>query len=191
MMDADGTFRRLRGALGNAVVWGAGWASLALAVFAALKVTGILPASVHLLDAIGMSVKFGFMGGIAGGAFSAFIGVVYRGRRLSEISPVRFGIGGGLMAGIFVPAFLQTMNLLSGGGLVPMGLVADDALWSAVFGAVVAGGSLKLAQRADPLLPGGRRQDRPGLPGSGHRPAWEEARDLRPREAPARRSAED
>lgn len=47
--------------------------------------------------------------------------------------------------------------------MVPMALVLDDALLAALFGAVAAGGSLKLAQRADPLLP---RSDQPGLIGS-------------------------
>jgi len=31
--------------------------------------------------------------------------------------------------------------------------VLDDALWTAVFGGVVAGGSLRLAQRADAIAP--------------------------------------
>ena len=50
------------------------------------------------------------------------------------------------------------MNWFSGDGLVPWALVLDDGLWTAVFGGVAAGGSLKLAQHADTLL-SGRSQD--------------------------------
>lgn len=188
-MNADSIFTRLRAALGNAVVWGAGWAALGLAAFAALKVTGNLPASVIWLDGLLIAARFGFMGGIVGGAFSAFVGLLYRGRRLAEISAVRFGIGGGMLAGVFVPAFLQTMNLLSGDGFVPMGLVLDDIPYAAVFGAIAAGGSLYLAKRAQTMLPGGIGAQ-PGLLASGERLAadgW----DARRSGAPAWRGAGD
>ena len=163
-MNAHNFSRPLRGALGNAVVWGVGWSALAFAVFAVLKVAGFLPAGVIWLDALVIAPKLGMMGGLAGGAFSLAIGGLYRGRRLSDLSALRFGAAGGIMAGVFVPLFLQTMNVLSGGGLVPMGLVLDDALLAALFGAAAAGGSLKLAQRAEPLLP---KQVQAGLVRSG------------------------
>lgn len=163
-MDGDSIFRRLRGAVGNALVWGVGWAALGIAVFAGLKVSGALPESARWLDSLLIAARLGFAGGITGGAFSLFIGLVYRGRRLSDIPAVRFGVGGGILAGVFVPAFLQTMNVLSGGGPVPMALVLDDALLAALFGGVAAGVSLKLAQRAE--LSGGSG-GRPGLLGGG------------------------
>lgn len=164
-MDADNIFRRLRGAVGNAVVWGAAWSACALAVFAALKVAGTLPASVIWLDSLLVAARFGLIGAIAGGAFSLVIGLLYRGRRLSAISWVRFGIGGGIMAGLFVPGFMTVARLLSGDAPLPLGDMLSDALMAAAFGAVAAGGSLKLAQRAQTLLSGGS-QDRPGLLGS-------------------------
>ena len=82
--------------------------------FATLKVTGILPAEASWLDAIAIAAKLGIIGGVAGVAFSAVVGLLYRGRRLSDISAMRFGVGGGIMAGLFVPVFLQAMNLLYG-----------------------------------------------------------------------------
>lgn len=176
-MDADNIFKRLRGAVGNALVWGAGWSASALVVFAGLKLAGVLPESVLWIDSLLVAARFGFVGGIAGGAFSLVIGLLYQGRRVPDLNPVRFAIGGGIMAGLFVPAFLQAMNLLSGGGMVPMELVADDGLMAALFGAVAAGGSLKLAQLADPVLRGGSLAQ-PGLLAGGERmvpdaaPAW-------------------
>jgi hypothetical protein len=145
--------KRLRGALGNALVWGVGWLTVGVVVLTTLRVVGVL--TFPWVDLVAFAVRMGIVGAVAGGAFSVAIGLLYHGRRLSEISWVRFGIGGGLVTGMFVPLFLQTMNLLSGDGLVPWELVLDDGLWTAVFGGVMAGGSLKLAQLGDTLLPGG------------------------------------
>ena len=150
MPSAD-SFRRLRGAVGNALVWGGGWSTFAFAVFAILRLAGIWE-SISWVEGLGVAIKFGVIGTIAGGVFSVVIGLAYHGRRLSEISWVRFGIGAALFTGLFVPLFLQMMNLLSGGGLVPWNLVLDDSLWTSVFGGVAAAGSLKLAQRADTAL---------------------------------------
>lgn len=151
----SGTKRSLRAAFGNALLWGGGWAALGFVAFNVLLAAGYLPATLWWADGLMIAAKFGMIGVLAGGAFSAAIRLLYRGRRLSQISSVRFGIAGGLVAGVFVPLFLQTMNLLSGDGAVPMGLVLDDAVWAALFGAAAAGGSLKLAQHADAVLPGG------------------------------------
>ena len=169
-MGTDGSIRRLRGAVGNALVWGAGWFALALSAFAALHVVGMVPETVSWLDAVGMAIRIAVIGTVSGGAFSTVIGLLYRGRRLSEISPVRFGVAGGVVTGVFVPLFLQAMNLLSGDGMVPMALVLDDAVWTAVFGGVAAGATLRLAQRADRALPAGSRDGLGRLEG-GERPA--------------------
>lgn len=152
-MNMENTIRRIRGAVGNAVVWGTAWAGLGLVAFAALKLTDTLPASVSWLDSLVIAGRLGMVGGIAGGAFSAFIGLVYRGRRLAEISAMRFGAGGGLMAGLFVPAFMTFGRLVSGDGFLPLQPLLVDGLLATVFGGVAAGVSMKLAQRADPLLP--------------------------------------
>jgi len=137
-------------------VWGVGWVTAGVALLATLRVVGVF--SFSWVELLGFAIRLGIVGAVTGGAFSVVIRLFYHGRRLSDISWVRFGIGGGLVAGLFVPVFLQTMNLLSGDGLVPWELVLDDGLWTAVFGGAVAGGSLKLAQLADTLLPG-RSQD--------------------------------
>lgn len=160
--------RRLRGALGNALVWGAGWFVAGLALFATLRLVGVLPASVTWTEVLEYAVRAGIVGVAAGGAFSLVIGLLYRGRRLSEISWVRFGIAGGVVTGIFVPLFLQAMNLLSGDGLVPWELVLDDGVWTAAFGGVAAGGTLKLAQLGESEHPGGGR-DRLEAPGGAER----------------------
>ncbi len=171
-------FRRLRGALGNALVWGAGWFVAGLALFAGLRVVGVLPPSFSWVEVFEYAVRAGIVGVAAGGAFSIVIGLLYRGRRLSEISWVRFGIAGGVVTGLFVPLFLQAMNLLSGDGLVPWELVLDDGLWTAVFGGVAAGGTLKLAQLGETGLPDGTR-DRLEDPEGAKRLASTEEREPR------------
>jgi hypothetical protein len=118
-----------------------------------MRIIDNIPLGSALLDGLGMGIRIGVMGAIAGAAFFAFISVAYRGKRLSEISWPRFGIGGSIVAGLFVPGFLQTMNLLSGGGLVAWHLVLDDFLLAAFFGGITAAGTMLLAQRDEAAHP--------------------------------------
>lgn len=104
------------------------------------------------LDALGLAACFGVVGGVAGGAFAGVLSLAFRGRRLSELSWVRLGLAGAIVAAVFVPLFLQTMNLLSGDGLVAWNLVLDDAIWTSVLGGSAAAGSLWIAQRSEGLL---------------------------------------
>ena len=153
-MDGDSIFRRLRGAVGNALVWAGGWFVLGFAGFSALLLTGQLSETMWWADGLLVGARFAVVGAIAGGFFSSAIGLLYRGRRLSEISWARFGIAGAVVTGLFVPVFFQAMNLLSGDGFVPMTHVLDDVPWVAAFGGVAAAVSLWMAQRADAALPG-------------------------------------
>ena len=147
-MSGHDRFRPLRGAMGNALLWGLGWCLAGLVIVAALLLAGVLPRD-SWAAGVGLAIKMGFWGGLAGGVFSSVIRLAYRGRRLSEISWVRFGLVGGIVTGAFVPVCLQALNVLSGDGPIAWHLVLDDGLWTAVFGAAAAGGSLKLAQRVD------------------------------------------
>ncbi|HEX2079380.1 MAG TPA: hypothetical protein VHG08_16765 [Longimicrobium sp.] len=156
-MNVESIVRRLRGAVVNAVVWGAAWFGLTVASFAAVRVTGAALEGVSLLDAIFVGMRAGVIGGVAGGAFSVFISLFYGGRRLSAISPVRFGGGGGIVAGLFVPAFFVTANLLSGQRLPALELVTYGGM-AALFGGVAAGASMWFAQRAETWSIGGPDQ---------------------------------
>jgi len=151
-MSVDGRFRRIRGALGNALVFAVGWSIAAFATWVVLRQARLVP-PLSVLDGIGMSLRFGVMGFITGAAFPSIMRLAYRGKRLSEISWVRFGIVGGIVTGLFVPAFMQTMNVLSGDGMVPLALIGSDIVLAAGFGAGVAALSLKLAQYADRRFP--------------------------------------
>jgi len=152
-MSDETRFPRLRAAFRNAVVWGVGWGAFGTVVATAMRLADRIPLGGAILDGLGMGIRIGFMGALAGTAFFAYIAAAYRGKRLSEISWVRFGIGGAIVCGLFVPAFLQTMNLLTGGHLVPWNLVFDDLIFSAAFGGITAAGTMLLAQRYDAAYP--------------------------------------
>jgi hypothetical protein len=149
MMIPEGTVTRLRATFRNSVVWGVAWGTLGTIVASAMRMSDGIPFGKALIDGLGMGIRIGIMGGIAGAAFFAFIGLAYRGKRLSEISWLRFGIGGAIVAGVFVPSFLQAMNLLSGGRLVPWHLITDDIILSTAFGGITAAGTMLLAQRGE------------------------------------------
>jgi hypothetical protein len=152
-MSNENRFTRLRATFRNSLVWGVVWGTFGSAVATAMRLIDKIPFGNALLDGLGMGIRIGFVGAIAGAAFFAFISVAYRGKRLSEISWLRFGVGGAIVAGLFVPAFLQTMSLLSGGGLVPWHLVWDDFVYSALFGGITAAGTMILAQRDEAAHP--------------------------------------
>ena len=150
--------RRLHGAFRNAAVWGAAWFTLAAVVTIGLRLGDGIHPGIALGDALVTGIRVGIMGGVAGTAFAAFISLFYRGRRLSEISWVRFGLGGGMLTGVFVPTFLILGNLLSGDGFPVLAHVLDDGLYAAVFGGISAGGSMWLAQRAGALSSAAQEQ---------------------------------
>jgi hypothetical protein len=161
-MSDENVVRRVTGAVKNAVVWGVAWFALAFAAILGLRTLGVVvPSYIDWLDAMGMAIRIGVMGGITGGAFSLFISQFYHGRRLSQISWTRFGLGGAIVAGLFVPTFLVMANLMTGGGLLPFDAIRGDIVMAALFGGIAAGGSMWLAQRAE-AAPDARRRERAG-----------------------------
>ena len=155
-MSLDDLLRRLRGAFGNAVVWGAAWFTVAFVVATLLFVLGVIDGrGSPLLALLGLPIRIGLAGFFAGGLFSLVISLVYGGRRLADINWVRFGIGGGLAVALLMPPLYQLLNILSGTGPIPWRLLLDDVPWMSVMGGVAAAGTLKLAQYAERLRLGG------------------------------------
>jgi hypothetical protein len=152
-MPDENKVRRLRAVFRNALTWGATWGVLGTVVASLMRLSDKIPFGHALLDGLGMGIRIGVVGAITGAAFSAFISFAYRGKRLAEISAARFGIGGAILGGLFVPAWLETMSVLTGGGFIPLNLVADDFVFSAVFGGITAAGTIILAQRHEAKNP--------------------------------------
>lgn len=149
-MNAESIVRRLAGAAKNGVVWGGAWFGLAFTTILGLRAAGlVVPPEIGVLDAVGMSIRVGIVGGMAGGAFATFISLFYRGRRLSEISRTGFALGGAVVAELFVLAFFALGPLLSGDAFPPLDDILSDLVIAAVFGGIAAGASMWLAQRAD------------------------------------------
>jgi hypothetical protein len=159
---SDDRFRRLRAVMRTAVTWGVAWAAAGGALVTAISLfdPGLRVESlaerlgIATLSGIAWSVRFGIAGAAMGTVFSSVIRLGYRGRRLADISPVRFAMLGAVVGGVGVPLYLQTMNVLFGDGPIAWRFVLDDALWATVFGAAAAAGSIVLARRADALSVG-------------------------------------
>lgn len=167
--------RRLTGAVKNGVVWGVTWSALAFVTILGLRTLGVVVrAEITVLDAIGMAIRVGIAGGLAGGVFALFVSRFYRGRRLSGIHPVRFGVGGAVVAGVFMVAFFTLPRLLSGEGLQPLGDIVSDLIIAAAFGGIAAGASMWLAQRTEGRSIGG--PDEHGHLRGGPVPGMEEMR---------------
>ena len=175
---SENTIRRVRAALRTALTWGAAWGAIGAALSAVVALFDRSPAIDSLPERVGMAllaglswgVRFGLAGAVVGAVFAIAIGLQYRGRRLADISPARFAFLGAVVGGVGVPLYLQAMNVLFGDGPIAWGLVTDDGVWAAAFGAVAAAGSILLARRADARAPDARPDelDRPddldGLP---------------------------
>ena len=142
--------RRLRGTIRNVAVWGIGWAVLGFAANMMMRWTGAVDAPGSVLDAVGVGLKIGLGGGIAGAAVSAFIAFAYRNRRIQDISWLKFGGAAAVVTAASITGFIQAASLLGGGRMVPWRYLDSTIAMFAAFGFGVAAISMKLAQSAAP-----------------------------------------
>ncbi len=84
--------RRIRGAVGTALTWAAGW-SVVGAIFG--TVLGRDPAAL-----LGLAYSFAIPGFIGGAIFSAVLGIVEGRRRFDQMSLPRFAVWGALGGGL-------------------------------------------------------------------------------------------
>lgn len=123
--------RRVRGAIGIAVAWGAAW-----------SVVGMIPRWVFGFNADApFPLIFGALGFLAGGSFSIILVVTEGRRRFDQMSLPRFAAWGAA-GGILLSALFARLASLGVGDVL---LVAPTF---ALASAVCASGSLALARRA-------------------------------------------
>lgn len=103
-------FRRIKGAIGNAFVFAAGWTVTGFIVWLALRQAQIVP-PLSILDGIGMSIRVGFMGFITGAVFPTLMRYAYSGRRLSEINAGKFALVAGLITAVSAACLLLVAML--------------------------------------------------------------------------------
>lgn len=136
--------RRVRGVLGNALTWGIAWFAAGLAITTTLLLIGPRPASAGWWVVFAIAKTVGVTGFITGGVFSLYLGVVHRDRQLHELRAGRLALAGGVIA-----SGLSVGLLVANGGLIlPMQAVIGEGLIAAALGALTAGGTIRLSQRA-------------------------------------------
>lgn len=124
--------RRIRGAVGIGLTWGAAWLAVGLIL---LLIVGPDAADVPF------PLFFGFLGFLAGVTFSAILGILGRRRRFEQMSLPRF-VGWGAIGAALLAAVVDRAAGPSGD------LPALAALFAGA-GAVSASGTLLLARRAE------------------------------------------
>ena len=139
--------RRLRGALGNALVWGSAWFLAAFPLTAVFWMFGLMSGVPIWAFALGTAQTLAGMGFLAGGAFSLFLGIAGRHKRLEDLGPTRIALGAGALTGVLVPAFGVVVNAF-GGYPVTVEPAVMVGMISGGLAGVSALGTIKVAQRA-------------------------------------------
>ena len=161
--------RRLRAVLGNAVVWGGIWFVAGCVFYWALRLTGLVTENTSFVNMVGVALRIGIAGAVASTVFSLLISVLYKGRALHEINWIRFALGGGAISALFILGMMFVPRLLAGEPLLPPSDWLMDAFIAGGFGAVAAGGTMKVAQMADRALPEERGDQRSEIGDGGER----------------------
>jgi hypothetical protein len=150
-------FRRLRGALGNALVWAGAWFIAAFPLTALAPVIfGTAPGFTYLGAWMFLAPTLAIIGFVSGGAFSVYLGIAGRDRGLNELKPGRVALGTGTTVGLLMAAFLIAFVTLRG---FPVS-VGPTIITASIFGGlagVTALGQIKIAQKA--LTPGEEGHD--------------------------------
>ena len=147
-------WQRVRGAIGNALVWSAGWLLAGVAIISVLYPLGFT-AGRTFLEAVGAAASSSaVLGFLAGGAFSIYLGSIGRRRRLHELRAGPTAVVAGLLAAVSVPLFRLGLQALFGlSFIVPIEALLITSVLTGVLGGVTAFGTIKVAQAS--LGPGG------------------------------------
>lgn len=143
---------RLRSGMVNVALWGLIFGLIGL-VIALVYVFGsgeAADAGPRGLMVLSLAIRFALFGVISGTLFWWVTGLLFDRHRFAGYGRIPVFLFGAIGTAVFVPLFMQAMNLLSGDGLVAWSLVLDDSVWAFFFGGVAALGSLEMARRWTP-----------------------------------------
>lgn len=120
--------KKLKAALGNSLVWGAAWAVGSVGLATVLTWLGVVSVPLNPEELFQIATWYGLVGVVAGGTFSGFLPIAFRGRDVLSVRSVFFLIGGTIAGTLLAP-------LLPG------------PFWiAATLGAGTAGGTLAVAK---------------------------------------------
>ena len=150
--------RRIRGALGNAFVWGGAWTVASVLWIGWILVKGLIftPELVAATDwgssqiwraVLGIIGFTAAVGAGTGVAFSTYVAANFRRKNLEDLSPVRTALGGGLVT------LLVGLVIYTALG-APSGIGFNDVLpllsWGTLLGSGMGYASVAAAKRALP-----------------------------------------
>ena len=140
--------RKLRGALGTALTWAVGWTVAGFAYYTFLFVTGSFGELTFWEVAPLFALRGGLYGLVGGALFSGALATVHRRRTLGELKPAWVGLWGGL-AGLLVGMGVFGVTVASAipWSLPMLGVIALGASIYGGIGAVIAAGTIKIAQQ--------------------------------------------
>ncbi len=139
---------RLRKGMVNACLWGLIFGLIGAGLVLMVVAEAPDGTSSRWLPALSLIARFAMFGVLSGALFWWAIGLVFQRTRFARFGRLPVFLGGAVGTAVFVPLFMQTMNLLSGDGLVAWGLVLDDSVWAFFFGGVAALASLEFIRRS-------------------------------------------
>lgn len=145
-MSAKDALRRLRAIALNGLIWGGAWF---LGVMTMATTANVIDGRGVRIEGWELAVPGGILFAVTGVAFSTVITLVLRGRKLSELNWIRFGLGGGVVSFLFLPTLVSVLRALSGDDMLALTKLLGTGALGFMFGGVAAAGTLKLAQLAD------------------------------------------
>ncbi len=152
-------WQRLRGAVGNAVVWSVGWLLAGVAIISVVYALGLAGGRTFLESAGSAASSFAVLGFLAGGAFSIYLGSVGRRKQLHELRAGRTAVVAGLLTAVSVPLFRIGLEALGLSFIVPIEVVLLTSVLPGVLGGLTAFGTIRVAQGS---LGPGRQQEHVG-----------------------------
>ena len=163
--------RRLRGAFGTALTWAGAWFGAGFLFITLNHVLGVIPFRLYtelpFFGALRYAMQMAVVGLATGGAFSLYVATTFKSKTFRDLTPLRFALGGGLVAVLLTLALLGVSPgygvLLLSDLVVPLvmaGLLGGGTGYASIILARRAlsqnGNTEELAPGSDTALPRGR-----------------------------------